>query len=200
VRSSSLSTASVCFAITAILSISSFGQAIPGRAAPLPAQTRAQPATKPCTLTQATLPKIGGVQMGSTYEDILSLRPEIAEDKHFQKRLEADNGGLTYIKVSRVFDEPEHDPSVSVSLFFTDRILSVIAVQDGGLEDFKSIHEAVESYSRFLNTGTDQWTVEYGYAGILKCNGFSFYANSYSEEYRMRGNSISIHADLKVKR
>ena len=189
-----------CFAITAILSISSFGQAIPGRPAPLPARSQTQPATKPCTLTQATLPKIAGVQMGSTYDEVLSLHPEIAEDKHFQKRLEEDNGAGTTIKVSRVFDGPEHEHPVSVSLFFTDRILSVIYVESRGLEDFKSIKEAVVSYSRFLGVGTDQWTIHYGYGGALKCDGFSFYANSYSEEYQTGGNSISIHADVKVKR
>lgn len=137
--------------------------------------------------------------MGSTYDEILSLHPEIAEDKHFQKRLEEDNGGLTYIKVSRVFDEPEKERPVSVSLFFADRILSVIAVQSRGLEDFKSINEAVASYSRFLGVGTDQWTIHYGYAASLKCDGFSFYANSHNEEYPGQ-NSISVHADVKVKR
>jgi hypothetical protein len=138
--------------------------------------------------------------MGSTYDEVLSFHPEIAEDKHFQKRLDEDNSGGTSIQVSRVFDEPEHEQPVSVSLFFTNRILSVIAVGGPGLEDFKSIKEAVASYSRFLGVGADQWTIHYGYAGILKCDGFSFAANSYSEEYGQRGNSISIHTDVKVRR
>lgn len=138
--------------------------------------------------------------MGSAYDDVLSDHPEIEEDKFFQKKLEEENGGLTYIQVLHVFDEPDRERPAKVSLFFTDRVVSVIAVEDSGLEDFKSIKDAIASYSAFLGVGTDQWTTQFGYAGILRCDGFTFYANSYSEDGRSSSNSISIHADVKAKR
>jgi len=138
--------------------------------------------------------------MGSTYDDILSLHPEIAEDKFFQKKLEEENSGLTYIQVRRVFDEPDRERPAKVSLFFTDRILSVIGVESGGLADFKSINEAIASYSSYLGVGKDQWAIEYGYSGILRCDGFSFYANSFGEGDGAKANSIYIHADVKPKK
>ena len=138
--------------------------------------------------------------MGSAYDDVLSLHPEIAEDKHFQKKLEEENSGLTYIQVRRVFDEPDRERPAKVSLFFTDRILSVIGVESGGLPDFKSINEAIASYSDYLGVGKDQWAIEYGYSAILRCDGFSFYANSFGEGDGAKANSIYIHADAKVKK
>ena len=199
-RPTTLLHAPLCFAITAIVSIGCFGQAVPGVPAPRPDPSKSRPATKPCTLTQATLAKIAGVQMGSTYDDILSLHPEIAEDKFFQKKLEEENSGLTYIQVRRVFDEPDRERPAKVSLFFTDRILSVIGVESGGLADFKSINEAIASYSSYLGVGKDQWAIEYGYSGILRCDGFSFYANSFGEGDGAKANSIYIHADVKPKK
>ena len=137
--------------------------------------------------------------MGSTYDDVLSLHPEIADDKFFQKRLEEENSGLTYIQVRRVFDEPEHEQLAKVSLFFADRIVSVIGVESRGLPEFKSLSEAIASYSRYLGVGTDQWSIEFGYTGILKCDGFAFYASTMGEENQDKDNSIYVHADVAEK-
>lgn len=199
-----LTKALLAVAVTTVLSISCLGQAVPGRAARPSKPSQVEQATKPCTLSQATLPKIGGIQIGAKYDDVLSLHAEIADDKFFQKKLEEENSGLVMINVSNVFDEPEHERPVEMSLFFVDRIVSVIGVAGrsrGDLEDFKSIYEAIASYSKFLGVTKDQWTIYYyGYAGILQCADFKFSANSNSEDYGMIGNSIYVHAGVKEQK
>ena len=175
------------------LSITAFGQR---PRTPQSGRTPPPPAKPTCPLTQATLPRIAGVQMGSTYDEVLSVYPEIANDKHFQEHLESDNSGLTKVRALSLFGETSGDEPVEVGFFFTDRVLSVIS--NGGA-NFKSIDEAITEYSRILGVDESLWTRHFDYAAELRCVDFTFYANSVSEKSRMTGNSMSIHSTVNLK-
>ena len=104
--------------LTAALSLTAFGQEPPVRQA---GGSGTPPPAKPtCPLTLATLPRIAGVQMGSTYDEVLSIYPEIARDKHFQKLLESENGGLTKVRTASLFGEAAGEEPIEVGLFFSD--------------------------------------------------------------------------------
>lgn len=183
------------FMLTGILSITTVAQIAPLQL-PKSETPKVEKKQAACSLTQATLPLIAGVRMGATYDDVLSLYPEITDDKFFQGKLETENGGLTNVRAANLFEGLDDGKPVKVGLFFKDRILVVIS-NGSGPKKYKPIVEAVAEYSKQLGISEDQWTIHYGTAAELRCVDFAFYVNA---DESSKGNSMSVHSIPKERK
>jgi hypothetical protein len=177
--------------LTAMLSIASFGQ-MPASPLSTVETPKAETKKAPCTLNQATLPRIAGLQMGASYDDLLWLYPEIANDKFFQDGLKT-GGGFTSVMASGLFGETGNDKSVKVGLYVKDGFLVVIS-NDSGPKKYRSIRKAIADYSKHLGVDQDQWTILFKRetSAVLKCVDFAFYVNLTG--YVEGETSMSVHS------
>lgn len=183
------------FALIIGVSVSLLGQApIPARAGKKPWPVIA--ATAPCNLTVSSLPRFVGVQIEASYEDVLSVYPEIEKDRFFRDKFVTSDSGLFMIQAEKVENKFLLEGAVQISLKFMEKTVAIIAVEYGK-DKWNSIQDAVRDYSKIFGIDENSWSIHNNESAVLRCTDFKFYANSIGDSHG-RTNSMSIHPDFSL--
>lgn len=177
------------FAILGMIANSAFAQTSPmGPPKKDPAAVPVE--TTPCNLTLKDLPSFTSVKMGMSYDEVLAVYPELANDKFFHK---VDEHGYFRIGKGDVSEASILEDAIQLDVNFKNGTVYILATVYESAK-WASIRDAVRDYSRLLGIAETSWRPLLSYAAELKCVDFTFYANSQAHEKRL--NTMSIHPHI----
>lgn len=146
--------------------------------------------TNPCNLFASSLPRFVGLQLRMSYDDVLSVYPEIEKDQHFHKTFDKDGSGVFMIQAKDLSNAEAKEDALQITLAFEEYTSLGPAIVYGP-EKWQSIQEAVSEYSKLIGVEESLWEFLNDRSAQLNCLDFAVYVNSI-EAPTGRQNSISI--------
>jgi len=148
-------------------------------------------AKKKCTIAYSEMPLVKNVRIGSTYDEVKSVFPEIENNEWFQKDYRVNKRGLFMIPAKEISDTDLKNDLRQISLNFEDdkvRIYNFIYKSS----KWNSLETMIDDLSQTFNVDADDWLIFNGESLIMECKDFTVYS-SHLKSGNKYSNSLAVH-------
>lgn len=148
-------------------------------------------AKKKCTLAYADMPLIKNVRIGSTYDEVKIIFPEIENNEWFQKNYRVNKSGLFMIPSEEISDTDLKADLRQLSLNFeNDEVKIYNFIYQTAKWD--SLESMITDLSQTFGVDDDYWATFHGQSITMECKDFTVYGSHLKSETDIR-NSLAIH-------